>query len=197
MSRPRTISDEQILEATRAAVRRHGPAVPLEAIARRLHVSQPALLKRFGTRHKLFLAALKPPETPPFLARLEAGPDTRPVEAQLVELLSEMAAYFDEIAPLISALRESGVKYDHVRAKRAHLAPLKALTGWIERGERMGVLHADDPEALAMVLLASVLTPAMMTHHLGKRAWKRDARQMVAPLSSLWAKALEPVARTA
>ncbi len=192
MARPRTISDEQILEATRAEVRRHGPSVSLELIAGRLHVSQPALLKRFKTRNKLFAAALKPPETPPFLARLEAGPDARPMALQLTEVLTEMASFFDQMAPLISALRESGIPSHELHHKKPHLAALHALAGWLSRATRRGQLEVADPEAAALAVLASVFTPAMMCHHLGRRTWKRNSSQMVPSLSSLWAKALQP-----
>jgi AcrR family transcriptional regulator len=195
VARPRTVSDEQILEATRAAVRRHGPSVSLDTIAGRLHVSQPALLKRFKTRNKLFIAALMPPETPPFLKRLEAGPGDEPIGQQLEEVLSEMASFFDEIAPLLSALRESGIPNHEAHPKRPHLAALNALAGWLVRATQRGLLDVADPEAAAVAVLASVFTPAMMCHHLGKRTWKRNSSQMVPALSSLWAKAFHPAVR--
>src|ERR1700704_6691752 len=114
MARPRIVSDERILDATRAAVRLKGPSVSLDTIAARLGISQPALLKRFGTRNKLFIAALKPPEKPPFLPQIDSGPDDRPLQQQLQELLEAMAEFFDEMAPCISALRESGIPHSEL-----------------------------------------------------------------------------------
>ena len=64
MARPRTITDEQILGTMRASVLEHGPAVSLDFVAEKLGVTGPALLKRFGSRQKLMIEALKPPEVP-------------------------------------------------------------------------------------------------------------------------------------
>jgi AcrR family transcriptional regulator len=195
VARPRTVSDEKILEATRAAVRLKGPSVSLDAIAERVGLSQPALLKRFKTRNKLFIAALKPPQVPPFLARIEAGPDDRPLKVQLEELFQQMADFFDDVAPCISALRESGIPPSEVDSKPFGLHTLNALIGWLQRANEKGLAEVPDPEGAAVAALASIFMPAMLTHHLGKRTWKRDARQMVQPMSSLWAKAFQPAVR--
>jgi AcrR family transcriptional regulator len=192
MARPRTVSDEQILEATRTAVRLKGARVSLDAIAERIGISQPALLKRFGTRNKLFIAALRPPEKPPFLPRLEAGPDDRPLQVQLEELFSAMADFFDDVAPCISALRESGIPPSEVDRKPFGMHTLNGLIVWLKRATEKGLAEVADPEGAAVACLASIFMPAMLTHHLGKRTWKRDARQMVQPMSSLWAKAFHP-----
>ena len=197
MARPRIVSDERILDATRAAVRLKGPSVSLDTIAGRLGISQPALLKRFGTRNKLFIAALKPPEKPPFLPLLDAGPDDRPLQQQLEGLFFAMAEFFDEMAPCISALRESGIPHaelhNHKQANGLHT--FNALIGWLQRAQAKGLADVADPEAAAVALMASIFMPAMMTHHLGRRAWKRDARQVAPSMSSLWAKALQPAVR--
>lgn len=197
MARPRTVSDERILEETRTAVRLKGARVSLDTIAARIGLSQPALLKRFGTRNKLFIAALRPPERPPFLPRLEAGPDERPLVVQLEELFGDMADFFDDVAPCISALRESGIPPSEVDRKPFGLYTLNGLIGWLKRAVERGLADCPDPEGAAVALLASMFMPAMLTHHLGKRVWKRDARQMVGPMSSLWAKAfqVQPVVR--
>ncbi len=53
MGRPRTVSDEVILEAARSVFLEHGPSASTQAIADRLSLSQAALFKRFGTKHVL------------------------------------------------------------------------------------------------------------------------------------------------
>jgi AcrR family transcriptional regulator len=51
MARPFTVSDEQIIEATRRLTRARDPQVSVEAIAADVGVSGQAVLKRFGSRN--------------------------------------------------------------------------------------------------------------------------------------------------
>ena len=64
MGRPRTVSDDVILEAARAVFLEQGPGASTQSIADRLSVSQAALFKRFGTKRDLMIAALMPPVPP-------------------------------------------------------------------------------------------------------------------------------------
>src|SRR4051812_24286082 len=114
MSRPRQVSDEQILTAVRSSVSAHGPKVSLDKVAAQLGVTQPAILKRFGNRQALMLAALMPPAEPPWVEGLKGGPDARPFETQLNELAQRMTTWFVEIVPCMSALRESGIPHDEL-----------------------------------------------------------------------------------
>ena len=79
MARPRQVTDEDILRAARDCALDHGPGVSMELVAERLGVTPPALLKRFGSRKALLLAALRPPDELPWMRALEAGPDGRPL----------------------------------------------------------------------------------------------------------------------
>ncbi|MEZ6127616.1 MAG: TetR/AcrR family transcriptional regulator [Planctomycetaceae bacterium] len=69
MARPRTISDDQILQTARDCFLEHGPSVATDVIAERLGVSSQALFKRFHSKHELMLAAIAP-ERP---ARLDSA----------------------------------------------------------------------------------------------------------------------------
>lgn len=58
MTRPRTVSDESILDATLTVVQRVGPArVTLAAVAAEVGLSAATLVQRFGTQRDLLLAA--------------------------------------------------------------------------------------------------------------------------------------------
>lgn len=64
MTRPRTVTDQAILDAARHCAMERGPAVSLDVIAERVGVTSPALLKRFGSRQDLMIAALRPSDPP-------------------------------------------------------------------------------------------------------------------------------------
>ena len=98
MGRPRQISDEQILTAMRSCVLARGPNVALEVVAKELAVSVPALLKRFGNRQKLMLAALRPPDEPEWIAEVARGPGEGPLERQLLEMFERIFAFMSRNA---------------------------------------------------------------------------------------------------
>ena len=105
MPRPRTVSDDAILDAVLALAQRVGPArVTLAAAAREVGLSAATLVQRFGTKRELLLAAdkrgvdlwvaaLEGSETSPLARVVEglvraAGPDTTPEQmANSVALL--------------------------------------------------------------------------------------------------------------
>jgi AcrR family transcriptional regulator len=176
VARPRLVSDEDILSAVRKGVLEQGPSISLDVIADRLNVTSPALLKRFKTRNALLIAALKPPERPPFMDELEAGPDDRPFETQLKGVIEAITAFIDEVFPCLSALRESGIPREELRSMFKHAPPLKviqALSGWFTRAERKGLCECPDPEAASCLLLGATQMPVSMRHmlqHGGKAA---------------------------
>lgn len=58
MPRPRTVSDEDVLDGVLALVHRIGPAkLTLAAAAREVGLSPATLIQRYGTKHNLLLAA--------------------------------------------------------------------------------------------------------------------------------------------
>src|SRR5688500_1329836 len=99
MARPRQITDEQILATMRSSVLQHGPAVSLDLVAEQLKVTSPALIKRFGTRRALMIAALRPADDNAFLKRMAQGPDDRPLQVQLEEVITSFSEVASEAMP--------------------------------------------------------------------------------------------------
>jgi AcrR family transcriptional regulator len=195
MARPRQISDEQIREAMRASVLEHGPAVSLELVAKKLSVTSPALLKRFGSRRELMLAALRPPDDKPWHDALESGPDRRPLAIQLEELITRTAAFFAEVMPCVIALRESGIPPSECYPKGSPpplLRGVRAITGWFERAQRLDLVGNVGLETAATALLGAITTRAFSAHLL-KREWsRRQHAEYAAELSELFSRALTP-----
>jgi AcrR family transcriptional regulator len=196
MARPRVVSDEEILEAVREAVLNLGPTVSLDIVAERLGVTAPALLRRFGSRNDLLLAALRPEPRPPILDYIEAGPDARPLAEQLADLFTHSSLFFATTVPALTALRESGIPVDALcrGPDSAPLRVLKALTGWIERAQKRRLLSVTDPQAAALAMLGSLQAPAFL-RHLTNAHGPWDAARWARPLAQLYLCGLSPTAK--
>src|SRR5262249_48956528 len=109
MTRPRQVTSEAILDAARACAVERGPSVSLEVIAERLGVTPPALLKRFGSRGAMMIAALRTVEQPSWVEGLAKGPADGTLEEQLRALFSQILEFFSSEAARMSALCESRI----------------------------------------------------------------------------------------
>lgn len=170
MARPRTISDDQILETARECFFEHGPSVSTDVIAEQLGVSPQALFKRFRNKHELMLAAIAPSEQAPWIPLVNAGPDNRPLETQLTEILTQLADFFVDIARRMSVLRWSGMDPKGLFDRFDEPPPLvdiRVLSGWFQRAAQRGLIRNVDFSATAMLMLTSMHGPAMLTDMLG------------------------------
>lgn len=130
MPRPRTVSDEAILDATRAAIDAHGPNVTLEVIAQRVGLTAPGLLRRVRSRDALIERAALP-EPPEVVRRMRAGPEPGPTRPQLVALLREACVVFDRFGPaLLAWYARSGPVFPE-GAPNPLRATREALASWL------------------------------------------------------------------
>lgn len=160
MARPRSVSDEEMLSAARHVFLEHGGSASTAVIAERIGVSQAALFKRFGTKKDLMLAALAPPDVPPFVPRLAVGPEIgRPVPEQLVEIATEVLAFLREMVPAMMVLSTCGLDPKALIANYPVPPPLmaqKAMGSWMARAIDLGLIRDADPATLALTLLGSL-----------------------------------------
>ena len=198
MARPRQVTDEQILQTMRDSVLQHGPAVSLDVVAEQLNVTAPALIKRFGTRRALLIAALKPPEASAVFDDLARGPDGRPLPEQLEGLIGAFTEFFGHAMPCIIALRESGIP--HSELYRANEAPLplrliRALTKWLGQAQTQGLIDCDAHDTAATAVVGALTTRAF-TAHLTQTPWSgRAQREYGKQLAQLFTRALSPTPR--
>lgn len=189
MGRPRQISDEQILSVMRRHVRAEGPNVPLHSVASELGVTVPALLKRFGTRQELMLAALKPP-LPEWLERVERGPDDRPLQVQLTELFGRMLSFFAEYVPCMVALRESGISPHLYTHHRQPLLTLEALHHWLRKAKRRGLVDATELETCAQSILSALQGRSFLAHCTQRPFSEKAQRAYATELAQIFTRAL-------
>lgn len=203
MTRPKTVPDAAILDAARFCARDRGPAVSLDVIARRVGLTSPALLKRFGSRQKLMIAALRPTDPPEWVRDLAAGPDARPLERQLAELISRVLDFFSQEMPCISALAESGFPVSEIFDGTQAPAPFRsiwALSGWLERAQKRGLIDAkaiagSDFEGVASGLLGALHGRVFLSDFMGPSFWRGSREGFVADLARIYARALSPARR--
>lgn len=196
MARPRLITDEQILRTMRAAVLEQGPAVSLDVVAEKLGVTGPALIKRFGTRQNLMLAALRPPDVWPWVERHQRA-DERAIDTQLEELFTDIWEFFAEIIPCMMALRQSGIdpmKMQHSKAQ-SPIIGLHALTRWVESARDEGLVEVDDAETAAASMLGGLQFRLFSAHFAKQSLATRFHKQHLKSLASFFSLALAPRAR--
>jgi AcrR family transcriptional regulator len=192
MARPRQVSNEQILLATRACVLESGPQVPLDEVAERLGVTSPALLKRFGNRQNLLLQALRPPVVVPFRAELHQGPDASlPLEGQLEALFTKCHDFMEQVVPGVAVLRESGIPHHEVfENDEGPINFIRDIARWVQVAVQVGLAEAQAPESVATAMLGAIQT-RVFTAHVTKHAYSsRSSREYLKDLAQLFTRAL-------
>jgi len=193
MPRPRLVSDEQICHAMRQAVLTHGPAVSLDVVAQELGVTGPALLKRFGTRENLLLAALLPPPEPDWVRFVREGPSSAPLHEQLLEIFTRISAFMKEVVPCLTALRESGIP--HTRAFRDREPPLRgleSLKGWLVAARERGLVTATELDTTALAIMGALQARAFFQHVLQADVPPASQQDYLQELTDLFTRTLAP-----
>lgn len=160
MGRPKEVTDQQILIAARRCFLEGGAGVSALDIASELGVSHTTIFNRFGSKEALMMAALGPPESIPWVAALEAGPDDRPLQEQLVEHGKVISNYFQELHAGLAVLQAAGITAQKVLSGRKGeprpVQALRALTGWLRRAQDQRRLAKCDIETLAAIILGAL-----------------------------------------
>lgn len=99
MSRPKTISDEEVLQVAREVFRKRGHTATTREIADAAGISEAILYQRFGSKDDLFFAAMRPtgPDIEELLGPADPLEDAR---KYLRSAIAKIAKYFAEIIPL-------------------------------------------------------------------------------------------------
>jgi AcrR family transcriptional regulator len=168
MPRPRTTSDQQILSVARTCFLERGADVPTSVIAARLGISHAVLFQRFRTKEELMIAALLPPQDPPWMAHVRAGPDGRAMHAQLLEIAQQIFFFLEESVPCVAVLRSARVLPEEIAATRPEQRrPVRArreIAAWFARAIERGLVRAVEPEHAADLLMGALLVRPFQAH---------------------------------
>ena len=167
MSRPKTITDQQILEIARTLFLERGPSIPTAEIARVVGISEGLIFKRFPTKHALFLAAMgvKSSSWAEMLEDLEGKGDLR---QNLQRIIAQLLGFVRDLLPATMLLWScrGDAPEQHLRNLRDKDSPpkkgLEALVSYFRKEMKARRVHAADPEVLARIVLGSVWNMVFM-----------------------------------
>jgi AcrR family transcriptional regulator len=179
MARTRTIRDEDLLLAARAAFVEKGFACPTKEIARRARVSEGVLFQRYSTKEELFFAAMAPPQAD--LADLLGVADGSLEHLEAIGL--RMLRYFQDAVPvLLPLVSHPAFKFEEF-AMRNPESPLVTM-----RRDVMGYFNAIgavDPAASSLLLMTSVYGLAMF-ERLGAHGGQMPPQFVRRMLERIW-----------
>lgn len=161
MTRPRTLHDTQLYRTAREVFLEQGPGAPVKEIARRLEVSQAAVLQRAGTKTKLMLKALCP-GTPPSLDVLFSplAQDAQVIDV-LAPLCHELLDFITRSVPGLILARGANLPLDELAPTDPppHLALRQVLGQWLHQagvrgswGKAEALVSAMEARALNLYL---------------------------------------------
>lgn len=130
------VSDEQIIEAARAALREKGARATARDIARHAGIGKSTINDRFGSKQALLLEAILV-EPPPWSDDLPDAIGRGDVRENVAGLAREMVAWFRAIAPVVTAALATPtlartIDLRAIRGER-HLATYLEAEMWLGR----------------------------------------------------------------
>lgn len=158
MPRPRSIDDEEILEAARETFFEHGIQATTAQIAERAGISEGTIFRRFGTKHDLFLAAMDLEDPPEWVDRLEAFDGHRELRAFLSSLGGDIVDFYLEMIPkwnMIDSNIDPGEMLDDPE-EAPPVKVLRQLMEFFETQREAGRLGPCDPEVVARMYVGSL-----------------------------------------
>ena len=186
MTRPKTLSDADLLAAARAAFVERGYGATTREIARTAGVSEGVLFQRYPTKRELFFAAMVLPAPDPATV---ANPGGGNAFERLTELTEAMTDYFRQTLPVLLPLMTSpGFAFEEF-ARRHPDSPLdvlrRRLAQFFADEERAGRVRALEPGAASLMVLSLAQTVAFL-ERLGAHGGRLPPRFVRAALETLW-----------
>jgi AcrR family transcriptional regulator len=172
MARPRTITDEQIVEAAREIFLQQGFAATTAEIARRAGVSEGTLFKRYASKEDLFEAAVGLHNyahwRAELLSRLGQGEVRRNLERAFMEFLKEAAA----IIPNLMTILSRGHNPEHNPLLERLGNPVRqdaeAIAQYLRAELELGRVRPLDVEVTALTVMGALTTYVHQEHMMVK-----------------------------
>jgi AcrR family transcriptional regulator len=184
VSRPVTITTDQILDAAREVFLEKGFNASTAEIAKRAGVSEGSLFNRFATKEELFLAAVGVSAEPPWFSTMERLSGRGDPKENLVDLYVEIIEHFRRIFPLITMRWASKVHPLNDFKQMDDPPPVRIqrkLTEFFAREIELGRMRPCDPQLAAAAYMGAIHHLAMveMMGHQDAIPVRRYAEEMV------------------
>jgi len=162
MARPKTISNEKILEKARELFLARGVSVTTAEIASAAGISEGTIFKRFPTKQALFFAAMGIDEFEDWAADLPSLAGKGTVRKNLIGLAGRVMKVFQVLQPKMMMLWSSR----HLNPKELH--PLihgpdspprrnhAALAQYLRQEMALGRIRAVDPDTVVDIFLGTI-----------------------------------------
>jgi len=159
MTRPRTISDEEILQTAREVFLEKGHSATTAEIARRAGISEGTIFRRFPTKHDLFLAAIGVKGEEDWSQGLDEVVGEGTVEDNLTRTAVAMIEFFRDLVPRVMVMHNRGVGRPPAAFFHGPDSPvrrnLQRVVDYLKKEQRLGRVHIEDAELVARILSAS------------------------------------------
>ncbi|MCT2592203.1 TetR/AcrR family transcriptional regulator [Streptomyces sp. N2-109] len=169
--KPTRSTRDRILDAAHALMRTIGLArTTTKEIARAAGFSEAALYKHFSSKEELFVQVLEErlPPLGPLLNELGADPGDRSVHANLAEIATRAALFYESSFPIAASLyADPTLLRRHHRATQAlgtgPRKPVEALARYLRAEREAGRIRPGaDPDAAAALLLGACAQRAFL-----------------------------------
>jgi len=185
VSRPREVTDSQIIEAARRVFIAHGAQTSVARVADELGVTSTALHLRMGSKRALVLKALCPSD-PPVLAELaERIPAGTQVRGRLREILTALETWIEAEIPATFTLYSMGMRpepgdeIDNSQPLRLR----RALGDWLRRAGKHSPPPCS-PRVAAEMLLGTLEARALHQFISGETGTQRERSAFLRELSA-------------
>ena len=161
MSRPRKVTDDEILSAAAQIFEEGGLNASTEKIANAIGISQPALFKRFGTKKALsFRAVLHSLNQNLECYLSEISYDERPFDIQLIEMCERAIAFLHTQMPKIRLMQGLGVDLLRRAVPHDDIPPIRHhrhMTAWFQAAIDSNHIEHDSASGLAAQFLGAMI----------------------------------------
>ena len=156
MSRPPTITDDEILAAARAVFLDKGITATVEEVAARCRVGEATVFRRFPTKQALFLAAMDTASEPPWLHCIKDRARGDDIRVTLTELANDILTFGRKMIPLVLMKMSNPGFGQQGPGSARFLRTIQGLTEFFEIEIEAGRIRAHDPRVAARIWIASL-----------------------------------------
>jgi AcrR family transcriptional regulator len=156
MSRPPSITDDEILAAARAVFLDKGIMATVEEVAARCGVGQATVFRRFPTKQALFLAAMDSAPEPEWVQTIHERTKGDDIRIVLGGLAKDMLAFGRKMVPLIMMKMSNPAVSDRGPPPARMLRTIHGLTEFFKIEVRTGRIAVRDPRVAARIWMGAL-----------------------------------------